>query len=77
MTTRSEQSPGLIGHGGDLIEVLERWECSGGLWRVLTHSEAWVTVGLFSCDGGEQMSRVTGRTVDLDLFLAGRSECDL
>lgn len=67
----------MIGQGGDLIAVLERWESSGGLWRVLSSSEAWVTVGLFSCDGGEQMSRVTGRTVDLGPFLAGRSECDL
>lgn len=67
----------MTGQDGDMIAVLERWESAGGMWRVLTRSEAWVTVGLFSCDGGEQMSRVTGRTVDLDPFLARRSERDL
>ena len=71
------RSRDMRGQHGDLIAVLDRWQSAGGLWRVLTRSEAWVTVGLFSCDGGEQMSLVTGRAVDLDPYLACRSECDL
>jgi hypothetical protein len=66
----------MSGPGGDLVTVLERWESAGGVWRILARSEAWITVGLFTCDGGEQMSRVTGRSVDLGRFLDGRSRSD-
>ena len=54
------------GHGrpesgppGGLVEVLSRWEVSGGNWQVMQSRDGWVEIGLFSCDG-EQMSRVSG-----------------
>lgn len=38
--------------------ALERWIASGGHWKVLTEGDRLVTVGLFSCDGGQEMERV-------------------
>ena len=39
-------------------DVLQRWLTSGGEARVLGHEEDEVLVGLFTCDGGEEMGRV-------------------
>jgi hypothetical protein len=59
---------------GGLVAMLSRWETQGGHWRVVHETEAWLTVGLLSCDGGEEMSRVTGsRTAVLTAFLGGRT----
>ena len=74
-------SPLTEGHGrpesgppGGLVEVLERWELSGGHWKVLASSDSWIDIGLFPSDGGEQVSRVSGaRTSVLRGFLAGRT----
>lgn len=41
----------------DPVEVLRRWETAGALWRVLGREGETVTVGLFTCDGGEEVSR--------------------
>jgi hypothetical protein len=67
--------PGQLGGWprGGLVEVLSRWEDSGGQWRILAETERWLTVGLFSCDGGEEMTRVTGeRTPVVAAYLIGR-----
>lgn len=69
------------GHGrpeseppGGLVEVLARWEDSGGHWQVLSSSADWIDIGLLACDGKEQMSRVSGaRTTVLHAYLAGRA----
>lgn len=58
------------------IAVLERWEISGGHWQVLSQSDAWITIGLLSCGGHEEMSRVTARTAELSAFLRGRTQSD-
>ncbi|MDP3966723.1 MAG: hypothetical protein Q8Q02_00460 [Nocardioides sp.] len=60
----------------DPAAVLERWETSGGHWRVLARSEGSVVVGLFTCDGGEEMGRVTASSAELDGVLAGRTRSD-
>lgn len=62
-----------VGPPGGLVEILQRWERSGGHWKVLHLGDQWIDIGLFSCDGGEQMSHVRGaRTSVLRNFLAGR-----
>lgn len=71
-------NPHSEGHGrpesgppGGLVEVLKRWEDAGGLWEVLRIDDAWIEVGLFTCDGGEQVSHIRGaRTSVLQSFLA-------
>ena len=42
----------------DHVRELVRWEHSGAVWRVLDRSGSTLTIGLFSCDGAEQMGRV-------------------
>ena len=63
--------------GDDLVAVLGRWESFGGRWRVVSRSGESVTVGLLSCDGGEQMGRVTGSSLDLAGYEADRRPGDL
>lgn len=67
-------SPQPTEPAGDLVAVLGRWESFGGLWRVLGRSEGSVTIALLSCDGGEQMGRVTGSSADLAGYEADRSQ---
>jgi hypothetical protein len=57
----------------DALSVLRRWELFGGRWRVLARTGSGVTLGLFSCDGGQEMSRVTAPASEFDAFLDARS----
>ncbi|MFN8228879.1 MAG: hypothetical protein U0R18_19400 [Mycobacterium sp.] len=56
----------------DPVAILERWADSGGLWRVLTRRADSVTVGLFRCDGGEQLDEIRSAEPGFLEFLAGR-----
>jgi hypothetical protein len=56
--------------GDDPVAVLRRWEESGALWHVLSRHGDSVTIGLFTCDGGEEVSRFTSRDPDLLQFVA-------
>jgi hypothetical protein len=58
------------------VRALRRWELFGGRWQVLARSKSVVTLGLFTCDGGQEMSRLTATSSELDAFLAGRSGSD-
>ena len=77
----AERGPGREGHGlpesgppGGLVEVLTRWEGSGGHWEVLGSSENWIDIGLLDGHTGEQTTRVrSARTSVLHGFLAGRT----
>lgn len=65
------------GPPGGMVDVLSRWELSGGLWRVLDLREDWIDIGLFTCGGAEQVSRVSGaRTSVLRDFLSGRTSSE-
>jgi hypothetical protein len=44
---------------GREVEVLWRWERSGAVWRVLGRSAESLSVGLFTCDGGELVDRLS------------------
>jgi hypothetical protein len=59
-------------HTDDPVEVLRRWESSGAVWHVLGHQGEAVTVGLFTCDGGEAVSQFTSQDPALLRFLAAR-----
>jgi hypothetical protein len=62
----TEQDP------ADPVEVLRRWQVAGAVWHVLGHHGDAVTVGLFTCDGGEEVSRFTSRDPDLLRFVGDR-----
>lgn len=78
MTTRSTHGEGHgrpeVGPPGGLVEVLSRWEASGGHWKVLSSRDDWINFGLFTCGGSEQMSAVSGaRTTVLHSYLRDRT----
>ncbi len=56
----------------DPVEVLQRWEASGAHWTVIARRSVAVTVGLYRCDGGEEVDRLTSDDPRLREFLAGR-----
>ncbi|WP_148616082.1 hypothetical protein [Nocardioides rubriscoriae] len=78
MTTHGE------GHGrpesgppGGLVEVLTRWERSGGHWRVTAFRDDWIEIALLTCGSNEQVSRLSGlRTSVLHDYLAGRTSSE-
>ena len=70
---RSSSWPKAVTTDSDgVVAVLSRWELYGGRWQVLARTESDVTVGLFTCDGGQEMSRVTATSDDFDAFLSER-----
>ena len=60
----------------DAVATLRRWEDAGGLWRVLARDAAIVTVGLYRCDGGEEVDRIVTGEPPLAAFLDGRSSSE-
>ena len=44
----------------DATAAVRRWLDSGGEVRLLSEQDDQLVVGLFTCDGGEEMGRVTG-----------------
>lgn len=63
-------------HGDDPLDQLERWESSGGHWRVLARDGARLTVGLCTCDGGELVGRVEGDDPALAAYVEARGGRD-
>ena len=58
----------------DPVEVLTRWEAAGAHWRVLSQVSGRLTIGLFTCDGGEEVSRLTSRAASLRAYVDDRSD---
>lgn len=72
---RGVQSAGPAGPT-DLTEPVSRvlrWERAGGVSRVLGRDAGQVTIGLFTCDGGEEMDRFTSTDQQLRAFLDQRT----
>lgn len=73
-TNQEGHGPAEGGPPGGLVTILARWEDSGGQWEVLSSNAQWMEIGLFTCDGTEQMGRVRGaRTSVLRDYLKGRT----
>mgnify|MGYP003413653407 FL=1 len=58
--------------GDDPVAVLQRWQDAGAPWAVIARHAGSVTVGLYRCDGGEEVDRITSADPRLREFLAGR-----
>jgi hypothetical protein len=56
----------------DPLATLRRWEDSGAVWRVLYRTGDTVTVGMFTCDGGEEVARFTTADPRLSQFVDRR-----
>jgi hypothetical protein len=55
------------------VATLLRWELAGGVWRVLGRDRDEVTIGLFSCNAGEEMDRFTSTDEKLIAVVDERS----
>lgn len=55
------------------VARLRRWEEAGGVWRVGVHGGDGLTIGLYRCDGGEEVDRIVSADPGLARFLAGRT----
>jgi hypothetical protein len=62
--------------GTEPVDVLRRWEDFGAVWRVESRSANEVTVVLYRCDGGEEVSRITSSSPALLTWLAGRTRSE-
>ena len=47
------------------VAVLQRWEEAGAHWAVIDRHPGSVTVGLYRCDGGEEVDRFTSTDLAL------------
>jgi hypothetical protein len=61
---------------GSALSVLRRWEDSGGTWRVVSRSHRSVDLALLTCDGGEEMDRLTSTDPEVLTFVGERSTSD-
>jgi len=58
------------------VDVVRRWEESGGVWRVVGVHGAELTVSLRTCTAGEEVDRVVSADPDLVAYVAGRQGSD-
>lgn len=52
------------------LDALLRWEHAGGNWHLVAQGEASVRIALCTCDGGEEVERVTSRDPELMRYVA-------
>lgn len=58
----------------DPLAVLQRWADAGAVWRVIgRHHDGGVTVGLYQCDGGEEVDRISSTDARLLDYLKDRA----
>jgi hypothetical protein len=57
----------------DPVAVLHRWTDAGAVWRVIHQGDKTVTVGLYQCDGGEEVDRISSADPRLLQYLSGRT----
>ncbi|HPX36919.1 MAG TPA: hypothetical protein PLH92_09760 [Mycobacterium sp.] len=53
----------------DPVETLRRWTDAGAHWKVVGRHGDAVTIGLFRCDGGEEVDRFTSSDPGLLAYL--------
>lgn len=60
----------------DPVAVLRRWAGAGAVWRVVGSHDGAVTVGLYQCDGGEEVDRISSTDPRLLHYLKGRTSSE-
>ena len=60
----------------DPVAVLQRWADAGAVWRVVRRGHDNVTVGLYQCDGGEEVDRISSTDPRLLRYLTGRTSSE-
>lgn len=59
------------------VEILQRWQDSGAVWRVVSRTASGLSIALMTCDGGEVVERLTSNDPDLLAFVGERSSSEL
>ena len=67
---RPQRDDGQV--SADPVAVLQRWQDAGAHWAVIARHADVITVGLYRCDGGEEVDRITSNDPRLGVFVAGR-----
>lgn len=61
----------------NVVEDLQRWQDTGAIWRVLSRARGGqITIGLFSCDAGEEVARITSSDTRLVAFVSNRDSSE-
>jgi hypothetical protein len=60
----------------DVLASMQRWSDSGAVWRVVARSPDSISVALLSCDGAEEVDRLTSGDPAVLKFLAGRDSSE-
>ena len=47
----------MVTMSDDPLAVVQRWEDAGAHWAVIDRHTGSVTIGLYRCDGGEEVDR--------------------
>jgi hypothetical protein len=58
------------------VEIVRRWEQSGGSWQVLARRPGQLTVSLRRCDGGEEVQRLGSSEPELLAFIGNRASSE-
>ncbi|HNP56150.1 MAG TPA: hypothetical protein PK331_06675 [Gordonia sp. (in: high G+C Gram-positive bacteria)] len=57
----------------DPVDTLRRWSDSGAVWRVLSRRGGTLVIGLYRCDGGEEVDRLASADPQLIEFVGARN----
>ena len=60
----------------DDLEQLQRWETSGGHWRVLSDNGTTLTISMVTCDGGEEMAQLVSTEAALREYVGHRGSSE-
>ncbi|MFI7000782.1 hypothetical protein [Nocardia sp. NPDC050175] len=52
--------------------ILQRWQASGAIWRILSRTPDHVTIALYECTGGQEVDRLTSNDPALLRFVGDR-----
>lgn len=58
------------------VATLQRWESSGAVWQVVGRTADTVTVALLTCDGGQEVERLTSGDQALLAYVGDRESSE-
>ncbi|GAB09982.1 hypothetical protein GOARA_050_00440 [Gordonia araii NBRC 100433] len=60
----------------DPVGLLRRWTDAGAVWRVLARRGDVLVIGLFRCDGGEEVDRLVSDDQSLRRYVGVRDSSE-
>ncbi|MFT3900752.1 MAG: hypothetical protein QM728_11005 [Gordonia sp. (in: high G+C Gram-positive bacteria)] len=60
----------------DPVETLRRWSDAGALWRVLARRGDTLVIGMYRCDGGEEVDRIESADAALRDYVGDRTDSE-